>query len=30
MTTMRRDGMLKVKEGFTSISEVLRSVFAIN
>jgi general secretion pathway protein E len=30
MTTMRRDGMLKVKEGITSVSEVLRSVFAIS
>lgn len=30
MVTMRRDGMLKVKEGITSISEVIRSVFSIN
>jgi type II secretory ATPase GspE/PulE/Tfp pilus assembly ATPase PilB-like protein len=30
MITMRRDGMMKVKEGITSISEVMRSVFAIN
>jgi type IV pilus assembly protein PilB len=30
MITMRRDGMLKVKEGITSVSEVMRSVFAIN
>jgi len=26
---MKRDGMLKVKEGITSISEVLRNVFSI-
>jgi general secretion pathway protein E len=30
MVTMRQDGMLKVKEGITSISEVIRSVFSIN
>ncbi len=30
MVTMKRDGMLKVKEGITSISEVLRNVFSIN
>jgi general secretion pathway protein E len=30
MITMKRDGMLKVKEGITSISEVLRNVFSIN
>jgi general secretion pathway protein E len=30
MVTMRRDGLLKVKEGVTSVSEVLRSVFSIN
>ena len=30
MVTMKQDGMLKVKEGITSISEVLRSVFSIN
>jgi len=30
MITMKRDGMLKVKEGITSVSEVLRSVFSIN
>jgi len=30
MLTMKRDGMLKVKEGITSISEVIRSVFSIN
>ncbi len=30
MTTMKQDGMLKVKEGITSISEVTRSVFSIN
>jgi len=29
MITMKRDGMLKVKEGITSIREVLRSVFSI-
>jgi len=29
MVTMKRDGMLKVKEGITSASEVLRSVFSI-
>ena len=29
MVTMKHDGMLKVKEGITSISEVLRSVFSI-
>jgi len=30
MVTMKHDGMLKAKEGITSISEVLRSVFSIN
>ena len=30
MVTMKRDGMLKVKEGITSVSEVLRSVFSID
>ena len=30
MMTMKQDGMLKVKEGITSISEVMRSVFSIN
>lgn len=30
MITMKKDGMLKVKEGITSISEVLRNVFSIN
>jgi type II secretory ATPase GspE/PulE/Tfp pilus assembly ATPase PilB-like protein len=30
MITMKRDGMLKVKEGITSISEVMRNVFSIN
>jgi len=30
MVTMKRDGMLKVKEGITSISEVLRNVFSVN
>ncbi len=29
MVTLKRDGMLKVKEGITSVSEVLRSVFSI-
>ncbi len=29
MVTMKRDGMLKVTEGITSVSEVLRSVFSI-
>jgi general secretion pathway protein E len=29
MITMRRDGMLKVRDGITSISEVKRSVFSI-
>ena len=29
MITMKRDGMVKVKEGITSVSEVLRSVFSI-
>ena len=29
MVTMKRDGMLKVKEGITSVSEVLHSVFSI-
>jgi type II secretory ATPase GspE/PulE/Tfp pilus assembly ATPase PilB-like protein len=30
MITMRRDGMLKTKDGATTVSEVLRSVFTIN
>ena len=30
MITMRRDGMLKAKDGGTTVSEVLRSVFTIN
>jgi general secretion pathway protein E len=30
MVTMKQDGMMKVKEGITSISEVMRSVFSIN
>jgi general secretion pathway protein E len=30
MVPMKQDGMLKVKEGITSISEVIRSVFSIN
>ena len=29
MVTMKRDGMLKVKDGITSVSEVMRSVFSI-
>jgi len=29
MITMKRDGMMKVKEGITSVSEVMRSVFSI-
>ena len=29
MVTMKRDGMLKVKEGITSVSEVLHNVFSI-
>ena len=29
MVTMRCDGMLKVKEGITTVSEVLRSVFSL-
>jgi general secretion pathway protein E len=29
MTTMKHDGMLKVKEGLTSVSEVLRCVFSV-
>ena len=29
MMTMKRDGMLKVKEGITSVSEVLRCVFTL-
>ncbi len=29
MITMKQDGMLKVKEGITSVSEVLRCVFSI-
>ena len=29
MVTMKREGMLKAKEGITSISEVLRRVFSI-
>jgi len=29
MVTMKSDGMLKVKEGITSISEVLHTVFSI-
>jgi general secretion pathway protein E len=30
MLTMKRDGMLKAREGVTSIGEVMRSVFSIN
>jgi general secretion pathway protein E len=30
MVTMKQDGMLKAKEGITSISEVQRSVFSVN
>ena len=30
MVTMKQDGMRKAKEGITSISEVIRNVFAIN
>jgi type II secretory ATPase GspE/PulE/Tfp pilus assembly ATPase PilB-like protein len=30
MITMKQDGMRKAKEGITSISEVIRNVFAIN
>jgi len=30
MITMKRDGMLKGKDGITSVSDVLRSVFSIN
>ncbi|OGN97278.1 MAG: hypothetical protein A2Y89_06895 [Chloroflexi bacterium RBG_13_51_18] len=30
MVTMKHDGMKKVKDGVTSISEVMRSVFSIN
>ncbi|HEY33653.1 MAG TPA: type II/IV secretion system protein [Dehalococcoidia bacterium] len=29
MVTMKRDGMLKVKEGITSVSEVVRSIMSI-
>jgi len=29
MITMKRDGMMKVKEGITSVNEVMRSVFSI-
>ena len=29
MVTMKHDGMLKVKEGTTSVSEVIRSVFSL-
>jgi type II secretory ATPase GspE/PulE/Tfp pilus assembly ATPase PilB-like protein len=30
MITMRRDGMQKVKDGITTVSEIMRSVFSIN
>jgi general secretion pathway protein E len=30
MVSMKRDGLLKVAEGITSISEVMRSVFTIS
>ncbi|MFC1914155.1 GspE/PulE family protein [Chloroflexota bacterium] len=30
MVTMKHDGMMKVKEGITSVSEVLRSVFSVS
>ena len=30
MVTMRQDGMKKVKDGVTSISEVIRSVFSVS
>ncbi len=30
MVTMKQDGLLKVKKGVTSITEVMRSVFSIN
>ena len=30
MVTMQRDGMIKVKEGITSASEVVRSVLSIS
>jgi type II secretory ATPase GspE/PulE/Tfp pilus assembly ATPase PilB-like protein len=30
MVTMQRDGMLKVKDGITTASEVIRSVLAIS
>jgi type II secretory ATPase GspE/PulE/Tfp pilus assembly ATPase PilB-like protein len=30
MVTMKQDGMRKAKEGITSVSEVIRNVFAIN
>lgn len=30
MVSMKRDGMLKVTEGITSVSEVLRSVFSVS
>ena len=30
MVSLMRDGMLKVKEGMTTVSEVLRNVFSIS
>jgi general secretion pathway protein E len=30
MITMKKDGMLKVKEGITSISEIMRNVYSVN
>jgi type II secretory ATPase GspE/PulE/Tfp pilus assembly ATPase PilB-like protein len=30
MTAMRRDGMMKVKEGITTPAEVIRNVFALD
>ncbi|HEX9894431.1 MAG TPA: hypothetical protein VGA78_10935, partial [Gemmatimonadales bacterium] len=30
MTPMRRDGMMKVKEGITTPAEVIRNVFALD
>jgi general secretion pathway protein E len=30
MVTMKQDGLLKIKEGITSVSEVMRSVLSIN
>jgi len=30
MVPLKRDGMLKVEKGITTVSEILRSVFSIN